>query len=349
MAGPRGYHSYRGRGSKGKIVLAVLLVLVILASAGFMMMQKYIVYDETGTPKLVLPEQAEESPPPEEEEPLNITIQEQEKPALLQAVELRDDPADWEAELAASGGQNAFCVTMKASGGQLRYPFESAAAVSGAAVAGTATRAAEVLPALLEGERYSVARISCLRDGGVARSNVQAMGLMNTGGYIFYDGNNENWLDPSKQATRDYLCGLAAECADLGFDEILLTDLTYPTVGKLDKIAYGSDPNYGTQAAYNTEQIAGLLSAVKEALGDRDVKLSLELSETVLGNDGVDETAGIDLWNTLMEQLDRVYVPTVEDRVDAMVTAELENGVLVPELTGVPATAQYRCYLLLRK
>ena len=349
MAGPRGYHSYRGRGSKGKIVLAVLLVLVILASVGFMMMQKYIVYDETGTPKLELPEQAEGSPPPEEEEPLNITIQEQEKPALLQAVELGDDPADWEAELAASGGQNAFCVTMKASGGQLRYPFESAAAVAGAAVAGTAAQAAEVLPALLEGERYSVARISCLRDGGVARSNVQAMGLMNTGGYIFYDGNNENWLDPSKQATRDYLCDLAAECADLGFDEILLTDLTYPTIGKLDKIAYGFDAASGTQSAYNTEQIAKLLAAVKTALDGRDVKLSLELSETVLGNDGVDETAGIDLWNTLMEQLDRVYVPTAEDRVDAMVTAELENGVLVPELTGVPTTTQYRCYLLLRK
>ena len=349
MAGPRGYHSYRGRGSKGKIVLAVLLVLVILASVGFMMMQKYIVYDETGTPKLELPEQAEGSPPPEEEEPLNITIQEQEKPALLQAVELGDDPADWEAELAASGGQNAFCVTMKASGGQLRYPFENAAAVAGASLAGTASKAAEVLPSLMEGEWYTVARISCLRDGGVARGNVETMGLKNTGGYIFYDGNNENWLDPSKQATKDYLSRLVCACADLGFDEILLTDLTYPTVGKLDKIAYDFDAASGTQAAYNTEQIAKLLAAVKTALDGRDVKLSLELSETVLGNDGVDETAGIDLWNTLMEQLDRVYVPTAEDRVDAMVTAELENGVLVPELTGVPTATQYRCYLLLRK
>ena len=226
---------------------------------------------------------------------------------------------------------------------------ESAAAVAGASLAGTASKAAEVLPSLMEGEWYTVARISCLRDGGVARGNVETMGLKNTGGYIFYDGNNENWLDPSKQATKDYLSRLVCACADLGFDEILLTDLTYPTVGKLDKIAYGFDPNYGTQAAYNTEQIADLLAAVKEALGDRNVKLSLELSETVLGNEGVDETAGIDLWNTLMARLDRIYVPTVEDRVDAMVTDGLEDGVLVPELTDVPAAAEYQCYLLLRK
>ena len=79
------------------------------------------------------------------------------------------------------------------------------------------------------------------------------------------------------------------------------------------------------------------------------MKLSLELSETVLGNEGVDETAGIDLWNTLMARLDRIYVPTVEDRVDAMVTDGLEDGVLVPELTDVPAAAEYQCYLLLRK
>ena len=31
MAGPRGYHSYRGRSPKWKIVLAVLLVLVLAA------------------------------------------------------------------------------------------------------------------------------------------------------------------------------------------------------------------------------------------------------------------------------------------------------------------------------
>ena len=35
------------------------------------------------------------------------------------------------------------------------------------------------------------------------------MGLKNTGGYIFYDGNNLNWLDPSKPAARQYLGGLA--------------------------------------------------------------------------------------------------------------------------------------------
>ena len=70
MAGPRGYHSYRGRSPKWKIVLAVLLVLVILGSVGFMMVQERIVYDETGTPHLMVPEKKKEDPPPEEEPPV---------------------------------------------------------------------------------------------------------------------------------------------------------------------------------------------------------------------------------------------------------------------------------------
>ena len=36
MGGTKGYRSYRGRTSKGKIALAVLLVLIILAAVGFL-------------------------------------------------------------------------------------------------------------------------------------------------------------------------------------------------------------------------------------------------------------------------------------------------------------------------
>ena len=43
MGGTKGYRSYRGRTSKGKIALAVLLVLIILAAVGFLWLQEYIV------------------------------------------------------------------------------------------------------------------------------------------------------------------------------------------------------------------------------------------------------------------------------------------------------------------
>lgn len=96
-----------------------------------------------------------------------------------------------------------------------------------------------------------------------ARADVEGMGLKNTGGYIFYDGNNGNWLDPSKPAARQYLCTLAAELAQQGFDEILLTDVGYPTVGKLDKIDY----NGADRAA----SIRLFLEELRSALGEYGV------------------------------------------------------------------------------
>lgn len=78
-----------------------------------------------------------------------------------------------------------------------------------------------------------------------------------------------NWLDPSKPAARQYLCGLAKELAEMGFDEILLTDVSYPTEGKLDKIAYGET---GKVQNLNT-----FLDEMRAALAAYDVKLSIEL------------------------------------------------------------------------
>ena len=350
-SGTRGYSSYRGRGRKGKIFLAIVLILIILASVGFIIAREHMTYDADGNLHFDLPWTKGPEPSDQLPETPDVKIQEPETsedtPAavnVIQAVQLGEDPAQWQAQL-STGAYNAFTVTMKASDGTLEYPFETS--VSGRKLSDQAAAVQEALPRLLDGERYSIARLSCLRDGGVARENLESMGLKNTGGYVFYDGNNENWLDPSKEAVKTYLSDLAVECADLGFDEILLTDLNYPTVGKLDKIDYGFADGFADQTAYNAEQIADLLRAIQEALAGRDVKLSLEVPEAAYEHDGIDSDAGLDLYGGLMSRLSRVYVPTAPEKVDGMVTEALGNGVLIPELTEIPEGVSYKCYLMM--
>ena len=350
-SGTRGYSSYRGRGRKGKIFLAIVLILIILASVGFLIAREHMTYDADGNLHFDLPWTKEPELSDQLPETPDVKIQKPEAsedtPAavnVIQAVQLGEDPAQWQAQLSA-GAYNAFAVTMKASDGTLEYPFETS--VSGRKLSDRAAAVQEALPRLLDGERYSIARLSCLRDGGVARENLESMGLKNTGGYVFYDGNNENWLDPSKEAVKTYLSDLAVECADLGFDEILLTDLSYPTVGKLDKIDYGFADGFADQTAYHAEQIADLLRAIQEALAGRDVKLSLEVPEAAYEHDGIDSDAGLDLYGGLMSRLSRVYVPTTPEKVDGMVTEALGNGVLIPELTEIPEGVSYKCYLMM--
>lgn len=311
MTRSRGYHSYRGRTPKWKVVLAIVLVLVILGAVGFMVLQEHIVYDGTGTPHLRLPQQETEDTgtPPEEEEPVEVVIQEPEGPQEIHAFSLPAQALTQqtvEAALAEPQAEcNAVAVTLKDSAG-LVY-FDAAGAVSGTVRTEADTTAA--LEALTRQEDlYTVARISCFHDPKAANAEVESMGLKNTGGYIFYDGNNSQWLDPAKPEARQYLTGIIREAAALGFDEILLTDVSYPTEGKLDKIAYGE---VDRQA-----QLGAFLAEVRLALEDYDVTLSVELPETAVLN-GAEETSGASLAQ-FAPHVDRLYAVTTSDRTTAL-------------------------------
>ena len=340
MAGARGYRSYRGRGSKGKIVLAVILVLVIVASLAFIRMQEYVVYDESGRPRLSLPGDDEPQTPPEEEEDVNLVIQEK-TPETVRAMQLSTAPlTGWDGTVLTGGTYtdrscDAVAVTMKDAAG-LVY-FDAAGAVSGAVRTEAGTAAA--LEALNGSDTHTIAILSCFHDPLAANADVEGMGLKNTGGYIFYDGNNGNWLDPSKPAARQYLCTLAAELAQQGVDEILLTDVGYPTVGKLDKIDY----NGADRAA----SIRLFLEELRSALGEYGVAVSIELPPEVITS-GADDTAGLVL-SDIAPLVDRVYAVTTVDQIPALeaaVSAAGEDTDFVAELTGHSPDVTGSCLIL---
>lgn len=328
----KGYRSYRGRPPKGKIALAVVLVLVILGSIGAMVVQEYcVVYDADGQLRLELPWARREDPSaqPDEPEDVDLTIQEPEVPAGSKILWLTDTPLTGTSgtEGLADSGYDAVAVTLKDSSGSVYYDSETALSAARKAVASTG----EALSALTNGDHYTIARLSALLDSRAANADVEGRGLKNTGGYIFYDGNNLNWLDPAKEGARAYVSALAKECAALGFDEILLTDFTFPTVGKLDKIQY---PEEGKESS-----LIGFLTALRTALdqaGYEDVALSVELpAETVLT--GRDETAGLVLAE-IAPLVDRIYARTIPDQAQALSDAvEAAGGdYFVPELQEQP-------------
>ena len=50
----KGYNSYHGRMSGGKIVLIVVLALVLVGAVAYLALQNYVVYDEAGNATLSL-------------------------------------------------------------------------------------------------------------------------------------------------------------------------------------------------------------------------------------------------------------------------------------------------------
>ena len=352
MASAKGYHSYRGRTSKLKIFLAVVLCLVILAAVSVLYLQEHMVYDENGVRRLEIPWLQEETGPapdqlPENPPELDLVIQGPVGPPPVHAFSVPAGPLTQEVWQAARVGAllssavpyDAAAVTVKDSASRIYFDSTAAPPSSVKTEEDTAAVLAE-----LTGEGsglYSVARLSCLLDPATARAKVEDMGLKNTGGYIFYDENNRNWLDPAKKVTADYLSALVLEIAELGFDEVILTDLTYPTAGKLNKIAYTGSEDL-------SENIMALVQAIRTALGGREILLSVELPEAVVEGTP-DEVAGLDV-TKLAPLADRIYAVTTASKAETLrekVLALHETGDFVPELAlEAQGTGVERCLIL---
>ena len=310
------YRGYRGRRTKGKVALAILLLLVILAAVAVILLQKNVVYDETGAPRLDVPWQ--EDPVEETVQPeLDLVIQEPEVVVnkivgfALEADQLTLVGAE-AAKAEADPRSNAVSVLLKDQGGKT--------------LTQTATDETYAVLEELADAYHLIGRLSAFHDPEAAVDDVEGMGLENTGGFIFYDGNNSQWIDPAKPAAREYLCTLAAEAAALGVDEILLTEFGYPTVGKLDKIAYGE--------AGKSANLLVFLEELQTALEPYDTVISVELTADVIRN-GQDEAAGLVLAE-ILSAADRVYAsvpPEDVEELSAAVTAVQENAVFVPVLT----------------
>ena len=335
MAYSRGYNSYRGRTPRWRIALMALLAIVILAAVAVMALSRYIVYDEEGTLQMELPwqeEPVEEHPEP----PLDLTIEESVKAQTLRGfctpVPLtRESWSDSNDRAKESFDCNAAAVTLKDAAGNVY--FNSTTALPGTVQLQEETDAAlaEVVAYCQSNEGHSIARLSCFHDPKAANRDVENMGLKNTGGYIFYDGNNSQWLDPAKPAAREYLCGLAKEAAELGFDEILLTDVSYPTVGKLNKIDYGEGEK--------SSCLADFLEEMRAALAPYGVMLSIEVPQAVISQ-GSDENAGL-LLADIAPKVDRIYAPADAAEVPALAQAvgtASQFAEFVPELAEADTT-----------
>lgn len=339
----KGYQSYRGRRSLGTKLLVAALTLILVAACGFLFAQRYIAYTDDGGMYLDLPfmridlpappaadpslpedggagepaEPAQPAPPP-----VNLVIDEPAPPEepeepdkgaeygerrLVELAAAPADSADLAAQLAAAGA-NGFLLPVRDDTGAVYYASSSALTKAVAEGAPTAGQIRD----LCAGEGLAVARFNCLHDSYFAWENMEEAAVCQRNGFVWYDNRSYHWLDPDKALARSYLISLAVECAQLGFDELVLEELAYPTAGRTQKIDYSGN------TLSRSEALVQLLKQLREALEPYGVKVSLLLEEKLLLAGG-DEASGQDL-SLLLPLADAVYVST-EDA--AAVSAQL--------------------------
>lgn len=319
--GTRGYSGYRGR-SRGRKVLAALLVLVLLAAAVFMLIQRHVVYEADGSFYFDLPwkdhaEQLAQDKIPDRESPrqeLEIIVEEPVAKGI-RACEL--DTAimqgGWEAVLEGLDEDiNAVAIRVKRDSGEILYDSQIPGAVECGAVVGSSVARAS-LQGINDSEYYTIARISALHDSRYAYAHMTDAAVCQLTGYVWYDTNSTHWLAPEKEAARQYVIDVAKECAELGFDELLFDDFCYPRDGRMSRIK--TDERTMTQQA----ALLRLADELQKALKEYNIKLSVSIdADIVLA--GSEERTGI-VVSELAPKFDRVYVAATEETLPQIAAA----------------------------
>ena len=173
------------------------------------------------------------------------------------------DIEDIENAATLSKGYDGVLVAMKEPNGKLNYVSSIALAADMEVSSADPGRNAALRAMNQEEGLYTVALVSCLRDGRLAQGE---LALKRVSGSPWLDDGDMGWLDPALEEVQGYLIGVCRELADLGFDEILLADCCYPTSGDLEDLY----PIHG-----KAETLAAFCRRVQGALADHDVKVSI--------------------------------------------------------------------------
>lgn len=321
----KGYNSYHGRVSPGKIALIVVLVLILLGAIAYLVVQNYLVYDESGQVHLELPFFQEKdndggTEPDGSGQPgldnADFDRVEPEFPHVkvqaLHGVRLPDDCLWWGADyIMTKLAPEDMVLAVKRTTGGITYATEAQPPQGVVVETG---RPLDCLKSLLSADRWTVGHIVCFSDSAFARARTDCA-LTREDGALWYDDQGQAWLDPTDPEVLRYLTALCKECGELGFDEVLLDSFCYPTGG--DTAAIANDD--GDRAQILTDVAKSLRSCLPEGVA---------LSVTYRG--GGDLTLA-----QLADLFDRIYVPAADyDAAAAQLGSQFDADTRLVSITG---------------
>jgi len=119
---------------------------------------------------------------------------------------------------------------------------------------------------------YSIARITTFQDSTAAKA-FPKLALRNAGGGVWQDYKGVTWLDMTAPETWQLVAEQIKEARDIGFDEVQLDYIRFPSDGNLKSIAYGDFPS----GSKRTAVLLNFYRFLRERLPDLDIPLSIDL------------------------------------------------------------------------
>ena len=255
------------------------------------------------------------------------------KAVYLKAEDINADKLSSIAGTAVDNEANAVMLQLKAEDGQLLWNSAVAMAVSyGASGALDLT---SYISAWKDAGLYLIAQLSCCTDELMA-VRYPALALKGTDGAAYHDDTGY-WLDPYNRTVREYIVDLAKELTEMGFDEIVFSQLSHPDAEGLtytQAMTAAPDP----KAAIDSFSLR-----LYRAFESSDARISVRCSANSVRNDRSAQTGeDIDFY---LKVFDRLYCDTdaagaVSDQssVEARITGENKAARFVPVVSGAVET-----------
>ena len=132
---------------------------------------------------------------------------------------------------------NAIVVDVKNDRGWLAYPSELAVAQQSGAYRSQVMDISRFLALCRAKDIYVVARVVVFKDSALATSFPEWSVRTETG-KVWTDAEGSSWGDPFREEVQDYNIAVAREIAILGFDELQLDYLRFPSDGSVHECRY---------------------------------------------------------------------------------------------------------------
>jgi hypothetical protein len=167
---------------------------------------------------------------------------------------------------------NAVVVDVKGDRGRLAYASTLPLAMELGVFAPGVMDIHEFLDICRRRDIYTIARLVVFKDDPLAHGK-QELAVKQADDTVWLDGEKLGWANPFREEVWDYNIDIAREVAQLGFDEVQLDYVRFPSDGDLDKITYEEEDTPETKAT----AIRTFMARMREALEPHDVFLSADV------------------------------------------------------------------------
>lgn len=140
---------------------------------------------------------------------------------------------------------------------------------------------------------YPIARIACFRDQ-VVPAKMANRAVNHVSGGVWKDRSNHTWLDPYNKRNWEYIAEIVDYALELGFPEIQLDYVRFPSEGKSATQVFPSQARYEKKDAKPTDVVAAFGEFIRDRVHKKGGVLSADIFG-IVSSGGGDQGIGQEL------------------------------------------------------